>query len=555
MGLEDLFEAILGGAVEQQQKKRRQRQPQPSGRSQRSGTHRSQSHSMPDLYETPEAVGGGVAEVMKSVVQIVALREGFMGGLTSAWTGSGTIVHPQGIILTNCHVANPRAMGMSSPPADRLGISITDRSDKPPALSYFAEVVAYDPELDLAVMRIVSDVKGRRVRNLDLPHVPLGDSESLDLGDRISIFGYPGIGGETVTFTSGNVSGFSGEKGIRSSRAWIKTDATIAGGNSGGTSVNSDGYLVGIPTQAAAGAGVTPVDARPVLDTNRDGRIDKRDTPMAIGGFINGLRPVNLAVPLLEKAGMSVSDHRGKRGRTELPSHDPAPIRGFEFDRKREKPEFSELLFSTQITDDGRPINPTHYIPAGIDQVYATFEYDNMRRGTPWSAVWMNDGKIIIEQNDDWDEDEEGRKAVKISNRRGVPNGEYHLVLGIGGEVVLEGKMIVGRGQDDKDSEVSGALVDSRTGRGIGGGLVIVLKPQASVRRFLSERKESDVHASVETDRNGSFTLPKQLPKGQAYSLVAAARGYDPLTVEHALRIGPDAPEHADIGAIELDPA
>ena len=121
---------------------------------------------LPNLEELPEPGRGGIGDVMQAVVQIVAMREGFMGGMTSAWTGSGTIVHPQGIILTNCHVANPRAMGMSSPPADRLGVAITEKSDRPPALSYFAEVVAYDSNLDLAVVRITHDVKGRRVRRL-----------------------------------------------------------------------------------------------------------------------------------------------------------------------------------------------------------------------------------------------------------------------------------------------------------------------------------------------------------------------------------------------------
>lgn len=546
MSLEELFEAILGGAVE------KQRQAQRSGGS-RSTKQKPRRSSLPQLDPMPVPKGdGGVGDVMKSVVQIVAMRQGFLGGMKSAWTGSGTIVHPQGIVLTNCHVANPRAMGMSSPPADRLGIAITERSDQPPALSFFGEVIAQNPELDLAVIRIVADVKGRRVKRLNLPAVPLGDSDRLDLGDEISIFGYPGIGGETVTFTAGNVSGFSSEQGVRSPRAWIKTDATISGGNSGGTAVSQDGYLVGIPTQAAAGSGITPVDARPVLDTNRDGRVDQRDTPMAIGGFINGLRPVNLAIQLLEKSGMEIGSHRGKRGSSQLPDRGKVQMPGFDFERVREKPEFSELLFSTRITDDGRPIHPTHHLPPGVDEVYATFEYDNMRHGTPWSAVWMNDGQIIIEQRDKWDENQEGRKAVKISNRRGVPVGEYHLVLGINNEVALEGKMVVGRTQDDRDSEISGMVVDGLSGRGIADAIVVVLKPQASLREFLMNRSQRDVHSSTETKRDGSFTLPDQLPKNQAYSLVVAARGYEPLSVEDALRVGSDAPENANIGEIQM---
>ena len=540
MGLLDIFEAIL------QPEKKSSSARQPS----RGGGSRSPVR-LPKLDPTPAVGDGGIGDVMHSVVQIVAMREGFMGGMSSAWTGSGTIVHPQGVILTNCHVANPRAMGMSSPPADRLGIAITEQSDRAPALSYFGECVCYDADLDLAVIRIVCDVKGRRIKKLNLPAVALGDSDDLELGDRISIFGYPGIGGENVTFTSGSVSGFSKEDGVRSPRAWIKTDATISGGNSGGTAVNPKGFLVGVPTQAAAGSGITPVDARPVLDTNRDGRVDQRDTPMAIGGFINGLRPLNLAIPLLEKAGMRVAKDRGESH--DMPEHKPAPIRGFDFDLIREKPEFSNLLFSRRVTDDGRPIYPTASIPAGVDEVYASFDFDNMRNGTPWSVVWMNEGKVIIEQKDDWDDGESGRKTVKIANQRGVPNGKYRLVVGIKGEIALEGDMHVGPMVEESDSEISGKVVDSETGRGVDGALVIALKPRVEMRRFLSSRKESDVQSSTETDRDGSFKLPEQLPKGNAYSMVVAARGYRPLTVEHALRVSAGAPEHANIGEIELE--
>ena len=542
MSFLDLLENILSGTEVERKK---------STRRSSGGSSRHKGFKKLDKLP-PKSSGGGIGDVMESVVQIVAMREGFIGGMTSAWTGSGTIVHPQGVILTNCHVAHPRAMGMSSPPADRLGIAITERSDAPPALTYFADVVAYSAELDLAVIRIFADIKGRRVSNLNLPAVPIGDSDKLDLGDKLSIFGYPGIGGETVTFTSGNVSGFSSEKGVRSNRAWVKTDATIAGGNSGGTGVNQSGELVGIPTQAAAGAGVTPVDARPVLDTNRDGRIDQRDTPMAVGGFINGLRPVNLAIPLLEKAGMDIAKHRGRRASSELPQHKPQS-RGFNFERSPEKSQFSELLFSNSITEDGRPIHPTTHIQEGIETVYATFEYSGMKHGTPWVAVWTTDGQEIIRQEDTWDDGSEGRKAIKISNRKGVPAGEYHLVLGIEKEIALEGKMMVGTPVDTSDSEVSGQLVDSSTGRGVSDGIVIVLKPKAPMQEFLETRDPRYVQSSTETNPDGSFKLPTQLPKGFAYSLIAAAKGFEPITVEAALRIGPGAPEKANIGNIELE--
>src|SRR5512137_340543 len=97
-----------------------------------------------------------ISKTMHAVVQVVALRQGMLGGLSPAWTGSGTIVHPSGIILTNCHVANPRAMGMSAPPADRLGIAITERSDQSPVLTYFAQILVQSPDIDLALLKITT---------------------------------------------------------------------------------------------------------------------------------------------------------------------------------------------------------------------------------------------------------------------------------------------------------------------------------------------------------------------------------------------------------------
>ena len=149
MSFLDLLENILQSTSQQQSGGTTSRQPQ-----------------LPMLEPVPESGNGRISQVMESVVQIVALKKSMMGGMSSAWTGSGTIVHPQGIILTNCHVAHPRAMGMPSAGADRMGIAITESSDRAPALSFFAEVVAYDANLDLAVMRIVCDVKGRKVPRL-----------------------------------------------------------------------------------------------------------------------------------------------------------------------------------------------------------------------------------------------------------------------------------------------------------------------------------------------------------------------------------------------------
>ncbi len=503
---------------------------------------------MAEIHASPEII----RNTLKSVVQIVALKKGFLGGMSSAWTGSGTIVDSRGIILTNCHVANPRAMGMPSPPANALAIAITDRSDEPPALTYLAEIVAQSPELDLAVLKIVSDMQGRKVSRLALPFVELGDSSKIELADELAIFGYPGIGGETVTFTSGSVSGFTRHKQLNA-RAWIKTDATIAGGNSGGTAIDNHGHLIGIPTQAAAGDGVTPVDARPVVDTNRDGRVDQRDTPMAIGGFINGLRPVNLAKPLLKQAGVKVT---GAGSRSSIPT---APVEKTQQTVQPAQPRqantgahIDNLVFSSRVRNDGRPVNASEILPSGVKSIYASFEFSGLRKGTEWGQVWAHNGNKVMDQTGKWEAGGSGRQVLTLSNARGIPDGTYHLVITVKGQVAAEGEVTVGRKVQDGDTEVGGRIVDATRGRGINNALVIALKPNVRVMDFVKVQNKSMAFTSARTARDGSFTFPTQLPKGAAYSLVVVARGYKDVIVEGGLRIGANAPEKAQINPIGM---
>ncbi len=498
-----------------------------------------------------------VKQVLPAVVQIVALARGRRGNYQPVWTGSGTVIHPQGVILTNCHVVDPRAMGMPAPRAEVLGIAITERSDESPALSYIAETVAKSPKMDLAVLRITMDVNGRRVSGLKLPWVAIGDSDELELGDIVSIFGYPGIGGETVTFTSGSVSGFTRQKDVTPGRAWIKTDATIAGGNSGGTAVDHHGHLVGIPTQAAAGTGISPVDARPVVDTNQDGRIDERDTPMAVGGFINGLRPVNMALPLLKKAGIQVQSVPKPAAQAK-----PKPAAGTlpsikKPKKKKEKskePKFSDLVFSEKVTNDGRPINPSSQLSGGHSQIFAGYNFEGMKDGLPWRVVWALNGEKILQEDETWSDGPAGRKVLSLAKKGALPEGEYHLVLALGSQITLEGEVTVGSPPDDSDTEISGQVIDRVSKKGVVGALVIALKPGVSTADFVKKQEREMTFTSTKTDKLGRFTFAKQLPKGQSYGLVVVARGYRDMTVDSALRVSASAPEKVQIYPVPMIP-
>lgn len=178
--------------------------------------------------------------------------------------GSGSVVDPRGYILTNAHV-------VSDETTLEIAINTSSQSD-PPQIAYLAEVAAIDEGLDLALLQIVADADGNAViSDLQLITLPIGDSDRVRLGDEIDILGFPGVGGETLTLSKGTVSGFIGDGAF--SRGWIKTDAEISPGNSGGTAIDDSGDLIGIPTLVS--------------------------TEEETSGRIGVLRPVNLARPLL----------------------------------------------------------------------------------------------------------------------------------------------------------------------------------------------------------------------------------------------------------------
>jgi S1-C subfamily serine protease len=234
-------------------------------------------------------------------LSVVQIRAKYFedGRLVTGWTGSGSIISPEGYILTNAHVV----LADKYFPVDALVIALTVGEDKLPVEAYYAEVVQADERLDLAVLRITEDLAGKLVNlgDLDLPYVNLGDADALRLGDSVTILGYPGIGGDTITLTAGEISGFTSQNPY-GDRAFIKTSATIAGGNSGGLAADSDGNIVGVPTQLGYGGEDQFVDCRVLADTNRDGRVDDSDNCIPTGGFINALRPINLALPLISAA-------------------------------------------------------------------------------------------------------------------------------------------------------------------------------------------------------------------------------------------------------------
>jgi hypothetical protein len=372
-------------------------------------------------------------DVMSAVVQIWLVWEE-EGDLRGVGIGSGTIISPDGLILTNDHVAEPAGVDFDY----RLGVAITVRSDQRPMNAYLADVVAVDRYLDLAVLRVVEDVSGNPIDpdELNLPYVEVGDSTVVDIGDEINIFGYPGIGGDTVTFTRGVISGFTLDASIEG-RAWIKTDATIAGGNSGGTAVDQDGYLIGVPTQAGRG-GVGGedeyVDCRPLADTNGNGRLDEGDTCVPVGGFINALRPVRLAMPLIEAARSGLNYQGRSEGRRE-----DRPV-------STGRPEFYNLFFSPGVNELNQPISVIDVLPSGERSLYLFFDYENMSPEMTLEMMVHIDGQDAPDWGlpaGAWGGNESGTWWIGWSDAPFV-DGDWEFSLYVDGEVMAETEIEIG---------------------------------------------------------------------------------------------------------------
>lgn len=246
----------------------------------------------------PASTGDIAGIPYKAVVQILAMVD-MEGETRPGWSGSGSIISPDGLILTNAHVV----LSDRYYEVKYLVVAMTTAPDALPEPKYVAEIMQVDQALDIAVIRISNDLNGEGIdrSTLNLPTVPFGNDAGLQLGDDLTILGYPSIGGSTITLTNGKVSGFTAEEGY-GNRAFIKTSATISGGNSGGLAANASGEIIGIPTQLGYGGDDQYVDCRVLADTNRDGAVDEKDSCVPTGGFINALRPLALAKPLIDAA-------------------------------------------------------------------------------------------------------------------------------------------------------------------------------------------------------------------------------------------------------------
>ena len=171
---------------------------------------------------------------IKSIVQIRCITD------EGSWQGSGVIISSDGYVITNKHVVSSDTTIYTG-----CSIGITTSESSPAQFLYTADTIVAAAGVDLALLKIKSDKK-------DFNYTPVKLYTLPKSGTDIQALGYPGMGGSSITYTRGYVSGVIGSQEDLGN-FFIKADINIDAGNSGGGAFTNDNELLGITSAVLPG--------------------------------------------------------------------------------------------------------------------------------------------------------------------------------------------------------------------------------------------------------------------------------------------------------------
>jgi len=175
-------------------------------------------------------------KVLPALVHIQPVKEIFASGkrVKVKVTGSGIIISPDGLVLTNNHVAEK---------AKYVVCTLSNKDEVP------AKVVGLDALTDLAVLKL--DLSGKDYKIVD--YVNFGESDKLQVGQFVMALGSPlGLSRSVSLGVISSLDRYFEDRGemVSPFNLWIQTDAAINPGNSGGPLVDMDGNVIGINARA-----------------------------------------------------------------------------------------------------------------------------------------------------------------------------------------------------------------------------------------------------------------------------------------------------------------
>lgn len=189
--------------------------------------------------EVPPGAEVDWAGVALSVVYIEAAECPSLGADFYS-SGSGTVVLNGTHVLTNAHVV----LDDNGHPCRDIAVWFTRSFEEEPSEWVLAGLAAADRALDLAVLQLSEPVSADRGVEVA--------AQQLEPGETIRILGYPDVGGLTMTLTRGVYSGMVDY----GSERYIKTDADISEGSSGGAAFDEAGAFIGVPTAGVEQVGL-----------------------------------------------------------------------------------------------------------------------------------------------------------------------------------------------------------------------------------------------------------------------------------------------------------
>ncbi|HVN76013.1 MAG TPA: trypsin-like peptidase domain-containing protein [Thermoanaerobaculaceae bacterium] len=262
--------------------------------------------------EALQAISGSftriVEQVAPSVVQIFVSGYGVGQGQYDVMTkqqgtASGTVIDPDGYIVTNAHAVSRASRIQVLVPATSDGEASLPAVVRPRGVKLDAELIGIDTATDLAVVKVEPH---------GLKALELGDSDRIRQGQIVLAFGSPLGLGNTVTM--GVVSAVARQLRPDDIPAFVQTDAPINPGNSGGPLVDSSGRVIGINTMILTQSGgsegvgfaIPSNTVRSIADQLRaSGRVRRA----VIGVQVQSVTPVMAAAMQLPQAwGVIVAD-------------------------------------------------------------------------------------------------------------------------------------------------------------------------------------------------------------------------------------------------------
>lgn len=379
---------------------------------------------------------------------------------------SGTLISPDGLIITNAHSILPSRQC----DGDTIIVALNVDLDEPPIPKYRAEIAGAEADLDIALLRITRQLDNRPIASESLPVLPfveIGDSTTTTIDDNLLIVGYPDLGDRTVNLARGTVTALIAEPPA-GGRSWFKTRAELPGTMSGGGAYDTAGRLIGIPTNApwAGSAG----SCRYISDTNGDNLINNNDRCVPIGDFISAIRPVHLAQSAIRGARLGLDVDVGS-----APFAPPSA---------QQAPSISRLFFAPSVVD-GLPASVVGSLPNNTRALYLFFDFANMTPETIYELRVTRDGvpdSIFSLPPLRWGGGERGLWHIG-AREQAWANGTYAFTLLVDGASVGSQQIVIG-GPPETRARFSNIVFGTldRESRLVGNGSIVPIGSIASAR-------------------------------------------------------------------------